>query len=384
MDTYGRGHVDSSGPLTASLAIVGEAPGTRELEHGAPMVGPTGEFVNRALGGIDRRACTFVTNASRCLPYDNEKDPSERIAHYSPLLAQELAALTQCQTLLLVGAEATRAALGIKGIAQYHGSVFTRAEVDALRTFHAGEPTLVDAIPPNVKTVVCSLHPAYAMRGMPQFRPVIGTAIKRAQRWSESGRTPQRFSDFYLQPTVDAFDDFMSHLDDASIDVETLRSTGEITVCGVSNDTTAYVVPWFGDYIEVVRKYLASDKEKTGHNFVFDKMAFWRYELDTNPKVWNTIDAGALLWPQQKERTSTGKKRAGAKWLSLASCVLRVCDGVAYWKRPDLPDTAVTYAASYPTIDPSLYEAVYCGLDCLYTMKLKRAEEALLLREGML
>lgn len=383
---FGKGHVDHSGPFDASLAVVGEAPGTRELEFNAPMVGPTGMFVNRALGGDARRAETFVTNASRCLPYDNERDPVPRIAYYSGALARDFVRLTSCKTLLLLGAEATRAVLGLSGIANYHGSTFTRAEVDALRGFHSGEPTLVPVLPPFVHTVVCSLHPAYAMRGMPQFKPGISTVIRRARNWSLSDKQSERYGQeaFTLQPTVSEFAAFCENIIEASIDVETSRKTGEILMCGVASDTHVMVVPWTGEYIAIVGKLLQSSKLKIGHNFVFDEMAFNRYGLDTAPPVWNTIDAGALLWPPNKERTSTGKRRAGAKWLSLASCVLRACDGVPYWKRVDLPDTAVTYSASYPWCEPGLYEALYCGLDCLYTMKLKVTQAALLEREGML
>lgn len=55
--------VFGEGAPGAELMLVGEQPGDREDETGAPFVGPAGELLDRALGdaGIDRRRA-YVTN----------------------------------------------------------------------------------------------------------------------------------------------------------------------------------------------------------------------------------------------------------------------------------------------------------------------------------
>ena len=67
--------VPGSGPITAELMFVGEAPGQREDELGLPFVGRSGQFLDELLAGIDlTRREVYVTNVVKCRPPDN-RDP---------------------------------------------------------------------------------------------------------------------------------------------------------------------------------------------------------------------------------------------------------------------------------------------------------------------
>ncbi|HEX5877162.1 MAG TPA: uracil-DNA glycosylase family protein [Actinomycetota bacterium] len=63
--------VFGQGDPNADLMFVGEAPGFHEDRQGVPFVGPSGQLLNRLLGGIGlRRQDVYVTNVVRCLRYN--------------------------------------------------------------------------------------------------------------------------------------------------------------------------------------------------------------------------------------------------------------------------------------------------------------------------
>lgn len=84
--------VPGSGPITANLMFVGEAPGQREDDWGLPFVGRSGQFLDKLLGGIGlTRADVYVTNVVKCRP-PNNRDPKEsEISACSDFLEQQIA-----------------------------------------------------------------------------------------------------------------------------------------------------------------------------------------------------------------------------------------------------------------------------------------------------
>ena len=67
--------VNGSGPKSATLAIVGEAPGVEEEIAGIPFVGPSGKMLIEALrdNGIQRKD-VYITNVVKYRPPDNKID----------------------------------------------------------------------------------------------------------------------------------------------------------------------------------------------------------------------------------------------------------------------------------------------------------------------
>jgi uracil-DNA glycosylase family 4 len=110
--------VESFGPLTARLLVVGLAPGLRGANRtGRPFTGDfAGDLLYRTLvdfgfatGTYERRAdddlrlldCR-VTNAVRCVPPENKPLPAETRTCRS-FLAEELAGLTQLRVIVALG-----------------------------------------------------------------------------------------------------------------------------------------------------------------------------------------------------------------------------------------------------------------------------------------
>ena len=84
--------VPGSGPVTAELMFVGEAPGQREDELGLPFVGRSGQFLDQLLAGIDlTRRDVYVTNVVKCRPPGNRDPEPAEIAACGDFLEQQIA-----------------------------------------------------------------------------------------------------------------------------------------------------------------------------------------------------------------------------------------------------------------------------------------------------
>jgi uracil-DNA glycosylase family 4 len=84
--------VPGSGPVTAELMFVGEAPGQREDDWGLPFVGRSGQFLDELLAriGLTRRD-VYVTNVVKCRPPGNRDPEPSEIAACSDYLEQQIA-----------------------------------------------------------------------------------------------------------------------------------------------------------------------------------------------------------------------------------------------------------------------------------------------------
>jgi uracil-DNA glycosylase family 4 len=86
--------VPSYGDDSAALVLVGEAPGSTEVQVGVPFVGPSGQLLDAALQAADvDPLTTFKTNAVLCRPRYNEDPPDAAITACSGRLRGELAAI---------------------------------------------------------------------------------------------------------------------------------------------------------------------------------------------------------------------------------------------------------------------------------------------------
>jgi len=110
-----------SGPATAGIMIVGQAPGGREVELGLPFSGPAGKrlFSWLAQAGFDEkkfRQEQYITAITKCYP-GKGKSRGDRVPTVVerklslPFLARELA-LVQPELIIPVGGVAIRYFLG--------------------------------------------------------------------------------------------------------------------------------------------------------------------------------------------------------------------------------------------------------------------------------
>jgi uracil-DNA glycosylase family 4 len=115
--------VPGEGSATASIVIVGEAPGKNEDEAGRPFVGRAGKLLDELLGAaqIDRGE-VFITNILKARPPGNRDPKTPEVEHSWPWLAAQLAVI---EPLLVVplGRHALRRFAPDAKIAEVHGTV---------------------------------------------------------------------------------------------------------------------------------------------------------------------------------------------------------------------------------------------------------------------
>ncbi len=104
------------GNTNARLLLVGEAPGAEEEACGQPFVGRSGRLLEAMLAaaGLDSERDLYIANVIKCRPPGNRKPSRTEIEACRPWLERQIA-LVQPQLVLLVGATALEALLGIRG-----------------------------------------------------------------------------------------------------------------------------------------------------------------------------------------------------------------------------------------------------------------------------
>lgn len=132
---------------TTELCIVGEGPGTTELQQGYPFIGPSGKVVNLALkqAGIDRGHIFFV-NALLCARPSSDEALAEAVTCCRERMLADIK-LAQPKAICALGNTAmTALALPYTSVMQARGTV--------------QESTYLPGIP-----VIGSMHPAALLRG---------------------------------------------------------------------------------------------------------------------------------------------------------------------------------------------------------------------------
>ncbi len=104
------------GNPNARLLLVGEAPGAEEEACGQPFVGRSGRLLEAMLAaaGLSSERDLYIANVIKCRPPGNRKPSRAEIESCRPWLERQIA-LVRPQLVLLVGATALEALLGIKG-----------------------------------------------------------------------------------------------------------------------------------------------------------------------------------------------------------------------------------------------------------------------------
>src|SRR3979409_826172 len=83
--------VPGEGPVSASIVVVGEAPGAKEDAAGVPFVGAAGKFLDTLLAeaGVARDD-VFITTVVKARPPKNRDPKPAEVAHHWPWLEQQL------------------------------------------------------------------------------------------------------------------------------------------------------------------------------------------------------------------------------------------------------------------------------------------------------
>jgi DNA polymerase len=100
----------------ARLMLIGEAPGAQEDALGLPFVGRSGQLLDQLLAqaGLDPDHDLYICNVVKCRPPQNRKPTPQEMQACRGWLEQQIA-LVDPALILLAGASALQALLGIRG-----------------------------------------------------------------------------------------------------------------------------------------------------------------------------------------------------------------------------------------------------------------------------
>lgn len=185
------------GPLTANIALVGEAPGATEEALGRPFVGGSGNLLDQMLSsaGINRKEC-YLTNVMQVRPPSNNfgyfyhdkkrSQPKEELVAGWKRLREELDRVRP-NIIVALGNEPLRALTNLTGITKWRGS----------------------CIPSPAGKVFATLHPAAVLR-MYSFRPIVELDLRKAKRLS---LTKDHVSPVFKFKTFPSFEDVLLAID---------------------------------------------------------------------------------------------------------------------------------------------------------------------------
>jgi DNA polymerase len=150
--------VFSDGVATASVMLIGEAPGANEDLEGIPFCGASGQLLDEMLKhiGLLRKENFYITNTLFWRPPGNRRPTPEEIAMCKPFVEKHIA-LIKPKLIILVGATAITSVLNSKtGISQVRGKYYDYTNI------YLDEPIKTTAI----------FHPSYLLRSPGQKRIV--------------------------------------------------------------------------------------------------------------------------------------------------------------------------------------------------------------------
>ena len=129
--------VPGEGSATASVVLVGEAPGASEDRTGRPFVGSAGKLLDRLLeeAGLARDD-VFITNVVKARPPGNRDPRADEVAHHLPWLQAQLEVIGP-RLIVPVGRHALKRFAPRAAIGEVHGRVL---QVDGRALFPMYHP----------------------------------------------------------------------------------------------------------------------------------------------------------------------------------------------------------------------------------------------------
>lgn len=330
--------VFGTGPTSAEVMVIGEAPGETELRTGTPFSGASGDELTRMLhesGFI--RSELYITNVCKWRPPDNKIDEwisttKKCPAGFVPLfnrwvhpyikqgydqLEREIA-LVRPKLIIAVGNTALWALTGKEGITSWRGSQLTtrNGQINVIPTY----------------------HPAHILRNW-DWRAIAVWDLKRAKGWLTGEHQPLQWN-FVVRPSYEQVWGTLTWLEgmlgegrvDLAIDLET--RAGHIACIGLAwSRTQAICIPFMcvendagywpleqeQEIILALRRVLTHPNcYGIGQNFLYDAQYTVRRWGFIPSLKWDTMIQWHVRFPALPK--------------ALHFIASMVCDHYVYWK----------------------------------------------------
>lgn len=300
------------GNVNATIAIVAEAPGEREVTMGMPLVGGSGQVLWTALRKYDiKRTDVYMTNViKRRLAFDTGRMTigADEMQHWQALLKWELTRLPNLRHVLILGGPALKALTGEDGITQWRGSVLPIT----LRQVETSEFAMPVVTTKQV-TGVITYNPAMVVRE-PKTEPVFRMDLHKLHRVVQ-GTFKEHKITAHINPTpAQAIEwiDTMQHGGlPVAFDIEVM--SGETACVGLANSAYEGMCINFRD--ERTNRWSAEDERKVrwrlqrfmrhdktqlvAQNGMFDVTWLWyKDRIQCKPLWFDTMLAHHTLYSQ--------------------------------------------------------------------------------------
>lgn len=149
-------------PETASIVLIGEAPGENEDLQGIPFVGRAGKLLNEFLikAGLSREKDLYIINTVKCRPPKNRVPSNAEKEACRPLLLSQIEIINP-KIILLCGATALKSFITINTpISKIRGEIF-EIEIDPSSALRAPSPAKGEGIKYKAMPI---FHPSYLLR----------------------------------------------------------------------------------------------------------------------------------------------------------------------------------------------------------------------------
>lgn len=297
--------VPASGPLNATVAIIGEAPGEREKATGMPFMGGAGQLLWDALRRINlKRSDVYSTNVvKRQVSTHSERNaPDEgkmhvqkhELSNWQNLLRWELAQLPNLKYVLALGNMALEALTSESGITDWRGSVLPMKlgdrEVYVIPTFNPAfpirEPKVEIIFRFDIGRLGRVMTNGYKM---PLITPILNPSFNEAIQWIDKMQDEKK---------------------PVSLDIEVI--TDETACIGLANDKTTgmcislrtlkanrYSVIEEREILKRLQVlFNADDTRIVAQNGSFDSYFLWCRDRLQIKRVWfDTLLAHHALYP---------------------------------------------------------------------------------------
>ena len=274
--------VPGDGPLSASLLIIGESPGTRENESGKPFWGPSGGKLRKhlALAGLTREEVRL----EYVFPYQPPGNKistiplSDRIPYANALL-ELIGQMPNLRVVVPLG----NAALDLVRTGQAREwKRVARAGISAWRG------SVLDG-PKEGTLTIPTIHPADLFR-QPLLEKGVYQDWKRIGKVLREGGQPRPERWHNIHPRVSDLETFLASLlptDLVAVDIERLKWESHTSVVGFAKSPReSLVIPTTEDFwgkvqlhtkvLPLCGRILSHPCPKGGQNFLFDR--FWLKE----------------------------------------------------------------------------------------------------------
>ena len=375
--------VPADGPLTAKIALVGEAPGDAEVAGGRPFIGPAGKLLDGMLeeAGIRREEC-YITNllqeqpdasaASSKLRNDfgvlyedsGRKSPSSRLLTNVERVRLELQQVAP-HVIVALGNEPLRWLTGKQGIGDWRGSVVD-SEINA--PYMPGAPSSdVNTLLSTGIKVLPTYHPAAILRQW-DWRPIAVFDLKKALSESTTSTITRRPRHTTVGESIDQVMPILTQLAAPGapiafdIEVETQQVS---SLALAASPEEALVIPifwgptgskWAPDDEEVLWETLAdlfATHPMIGQNVHYDLTFLRMYNVYATRIHMDTMVAFHVLYPELPKglefMTSLYTDQPYYKWMRTTS------DEQEFYRYNGL-DALVTYECA-GAIEQELREA---------------------------